>query len=95
MSAIAAKFIAEIEGAGPEEIAILALEYFSMAQSEGWKTRDAEVGTLYDVGWDEYDEESGEDVWHSNCVMNDYQAAFDKATRWGCDCRIMRVNPFE
>jgi len=63
------------------------------AKHEGWVTRDKETGTYYEVGWDSEDDE-GNEVWHCDHTTTSYNKAYNTASRWGCDFRTIRTNPY-
>ena len=76
-------------------------------RSEGWKHRDNEVGTRYEIGnWVdledvEEDEEDNKLVrvgdWGWRLIRHAHSAsdAQNTAYRWGCDYREVRINPWE
>lgn len=61
-------------------------------RSEGWQYRDAETGTVYEIGWMEW--EGNKEIWNCHSRTSSFTEARNTASRWGCDYRTIRVNPF-
>jgi hypothetical protein len=65
------------------------------AKSEGWRYRDAKIGTYYEVGWYQDEDETGLEVWQVEHTTKSLQNAANTAYRWGCDYRAIHTNPYE
>lgn len=62
-------------------------------KSVGWKYRNSNTGTYYEVGWDETNDE-GEEIWFCDHKTNSFEQARSTANRWGCDYITIRANPY-
>jgi len=71
-------------------------EIIRAAKNEGWKYRDAKIGTRYEIG-DYVDNEvdpDGEPIWEKNMAMHSAYDAQITADRWGIYWRAVHTNPF-
>jgi hypothetical protein len=63
-------------------------------KSIGWNYRNSNIGTYYEIGWDERDDE-GNDVWFCDHKTTSLSNAHSTASRWGCDYKEIRSNPYK